>query len=136
MADLRRAAEELSRELGVNGSGQRRSPHAAPVREPKERALLRVAFAVEARCARCIERAVRKAAAAGADRPDVASAVKAVVRSGDGALLVFAAEALTAFDALTPAAAPARPARSQRDRTPTAPAAQGRTPDAARHAAA
>ncbi len=73
----------------------------------KTKELIALAIAVSGRCDACIGYHARGAGRAGASRQEVAEAIAVAVQLGGGPAVNYAADALRAFDELTPAKAAA-----------------------------
>lgn len=72
--------------------------------ERKTKELIALAIAVAGRCDACIGYHARGAGRAGASREEVAEALAVAIQMGGGPSVNYAADALRAFDQLTPAA--------------------------------
>jgi AhpD family alkylhydroperoxidase len=73
----------------------------------KTKELIATAIAVATRCDGCIGFHVKAAIRAGASREEVSETLGMAIYMGAGPSMIYAAEALRAFDELSPAAAPA-----------------------------
>jgi AhpD family alkylhydroperoxidase len=85
--------------------GLARAAQTPGVLDRKVKELIALAIAVSVRCDACIAYHARGAARAGATRKEVAEAIGVAVQMGGGPALNYGAEALGAFDELSPPSA-------------------------------
>lgn len=88
-------------------SGLAREALAPGALDVKTKELLAIAIAIATRCDGCIGFHVKSAIRAGATREEVLETVSMAIYMGAGPSMIYAAEALRAFDELAPATAPA-----------------------------
>ena len=71
------------------------------VLDTKTKELIALAIGIAARCHGCVAYHARAAARHGAQRPEILETIGMAVYMGGGASMIYGAEALSAFDALS-----------------------------------
>jgi AhpD family alkylhydroperoxidase len=99
MASLRKAIPSVAKEFG----GLAREAIAPGVLDPKTKELIALAIGIAARCDGCLAYHAKAAAKYGATREEVAETIGVAVYMGGGPSMIYGAEALSAFDALSEA---------------------------------
>jgi AhpD family alkylhydroperoxidase len=100
MATLRKAMPETAKEFG----GLAREAIAPRALDSKTKELIALAIGIAARCDGCLAFHAKAAAKYGATREEVVDTIAVAAYMGGGPSMIYGAEALSAFDALAPAA--------------------------------
>jgi len=100
MATLRKAMPEVAREFGAIA----REAIAPRALDSKTKELIALAIGVAARCDGCLAFHAKAAAKYGATREEIVDAIGVAVYMGGGPSMIYGAEALSAFDSLSPTA--------------------------------
>lgn len=97
MARLRKAMPAVSKAFGALAG----EAIAAGALEPKTKELIALAVGITARCDGCLAFHAKAAARYGASREEVIDTIGVAVYMGGGPSMIYGAEALDAFDAVT-----------------------------------
>lgn len=98
VGDLRQAAPELMKTFG----DMARAAHGGAALDGKTKELIALALGVSTRCAPCIAYHAQAAAKQGASRAEIAETLATAIYMGAGPSVMYAAQALEAFDQLKP----------------------------------
>lgn len=97
MANLRKAMPGVAKEFG----GLAKAAIAPGALDPKTKELIALAIGIAARCDGCLAFHAKAAAKYGATREEIVETIGVAVYMGGGPSMIYGAEALDAFDALS-----------------------------------
>lgn len=99
VGDLRQTAPEVMKTFG----DMARAAHGGGALDAKTKELIALAIGVSTRCGPCIAYHAQGAAKQGATRAEIAETLATAIYMGAGPSVMYAAQALEAFDQLKPA---------------------------------